>query len=352
MTGSCTATVTPPSGSSALSRAWSGELKITARIQGTNRTVERTAVVLPVMDPGWRQPEMVPGLVNTPGWEDSVEVSADGQWLIVGTYFPLDLSRCEAGSPSSAPAANRVIGPYQAPQRPGLFGAERILSRSKIRHECPSLGLTEELGLALPPAAAFGFRRQPDGSFAEPFVIGFDMDGYPWGGGFAFSFVGLPQDDRVTLLFSWDDFSNSPDTGVDQLFVDVTLGAPIVLGTYRWNTRTKATVRSGFSATRLAPDGLGAETPRRQSNGHFSGGWLWFDDDHDNNLECWFGEITEPEKVIVLVVEKGGTPVGFGQRATSPTTGPYLPPRCIGNGLIGLPPSRQLQRFPAAPNAL
>ncbi|MFV1966013.1 MAG: hypothetical protein ACC628_11355 [Pirellulaceae bacterium] len=198
---------------------------------------------------------------------------------IVGTYFPVDLSRCEAGSPSSTPAANAVIGPYQAPQRPGLFGAERILSRSKIRHECLSLGLTEAMGLALPPAAAFGFRRQPDGSFADPFVIGFSMDGFPWGGPFAFTFVSPPQDNRATLLFSWDDFSDSPDTGVDQFFVDVTLGAPVVLGAYRWNTRTKATVRSGFSATRLALDGFGAETTTRQSNGHFAGGWLWFDDE-------------------------------------------------------------------------
>jgi len=276
--GSYQATVKPPSDSSR-QRAWSGELKITAKIDRTNKIVERTAVVLPFVDPGWKQPEMVPGMVNTPGWEDSVEVSPDGQWLIVGTYFPLDLSRCEAGSPSSSLDANKIIGPYQPPLRPGLFGAERVLSRTKTRHECPSLGLTEAMGLALPPAAAYGFRRQPDGSFGDPFVIGFDMDGYPWGGPFAFTFLGRPQGNRAKLMFSWNDFTDSPDTGIDQFVVDAKLGEPIVLGTYKWNTQHKVTVLSEFSSRKLALSGLGAGTPKRQSNGHFAGGWLWFDDE-------------------------------------------------------------------------
>jgi hypothetical protein len=48
-----------------------------------DRTVSRTALVLRDVGPAWGQPEAAPGLVNTPAYEDSSEVSPDGEWLVI-----------------------------------------------------------------------------------------------------------------------------------------------------------------------------------------------------------------------------------------------------------------------------
>lgn len=62
----------------------SGEVPITAAVAVAGLTAEssKIAVVLPIFDSAWGQPEAVPGYVNTLGYEDGPEVSQDGQWLL------------------------------------------------------------------------------------------------------------------------------------------------------------------------------------------------------------------------------------------------------------------------------
>ncbi len=221
----------------------SGEVHV--RVVALGEQVERTAVVLPEIGAGWGQPERVRGPVNTPGYEDSPEISPDGQWLIVSNYSPVDLVCCLSGCDGSPPtdpagsACNTSLGPYAAPERPDLPGAGRIVSSTQIHDELPSLGLdlpdAQDFIVALPPVAAYGFRRQADGSYAEPFVIAFEADGSvvaPFG----FTFVAAPQGAAAQVLYALNDLripDEAPESTDNDLWrVDLTLGQRNNLGTF------------------------------------------------------------------------------------------------------------------------
>lgn len=201
-------------------------------VEASGRAFERTALVLEVGD-RWGQPELVPGLVNTPAYEDGPEVSPDGEWLIVSNYSPIDIISCTfsvgpSGLPDPAAAAcNEVLGPVTAPERPDMPGADRVLEDDVI-HAIPELGLVGDDGgdflVPLPPVAAYGFRRQADGSFAEPFVIAYDMYGLS-NAPFGFSFV----EGTAQVIFAWDDVSSVEQDG-DLFVADLVLGEPNWLG--------------------------------------------------------------------------------------------------------------------------
>ncbi len=198
-------------------------------------TVERTALVLVDIDERWGQPELVPGLVNTPAYEDSSDISPDGEWLIVSNYSPIDLLGCLiAQDPdvpdSSLPPCNDVLGPIDAPERPDLAGRERVLSPTEILHAIPRLGITQEIigNAPLPPVGGYGFRRQPDGTFAEPFAIAYDAHGIT-GAPFGFDFVGAPDGDDVQVVFAWLDPS-APATDGDLITATLELGVVNDLG--------------------------------------------------------------------------------------------------------------------------
>jgi hypothetical protein len=197
----------------------SGEVRFVASVSNSDAGASRTAVVLPTIDPQWDQPESVGGLVNTPGTEDSSTISPDGQWLIVGTYSPVDILSCHLGF-GSGPADGRnaacqtSLGPISGPARPRMPGASRVVSPTRILQNAPSLCVTAPDGgnvelplpdggtfvLNLSPTTAYGFRRQPDGTFAEPFVLQFASDGV--GVPFCFSFLGSPAQNVATLLYA------------------------------------------------------------------------------------------------------------------------------------------------------
>lgn len=221
----------------------SGEVALL--VEALGEQVARTAVVLPQIGAGWGQPERVRGLVNTPGYEDSPEVSPDGAWLIVSNYSPVDLVCCLQGcggaqelDPAGA-LCNTSLGPYAAPERPDLPGAARIVSPTQIHDEMPSLGIDmpddQDFVIALPPVAAYGFRRQPDGSYAEPFVIAFAADGSTVAP-FGFTFAAPPQGAAATVLYALNDLrvpDEAPESTDNDLWrVELTLGQPNNLGTF------------------------------------------------------------------------------------------------------------------------
>lgn len=277
--GGYRALVTPPFAS--------GELPITATANGTS--VSRTAVVLPFIDPRWKQPELVPGLVNTDGTEDSPTISPDGEWLIVGTYSPTDLLCClglcgEVADGRSA-FCQTALGPYSAPARPDLPGANRVTSPSHIRQVAPSICLDNpdggEVVLPLsdggtavimnPPVAAYGFKRQPDGTFTQPFAIAYDNDGFIQAP-FCFSFLNTPHEgQQAELVYGYGRYQRDP---VNRPFlVSLPLGAKVNLGT--WACDAGVAVLTGELATPL-PVG-----PRSQPAGNtsYSSGFLFSDDE-------------------------------------------------------------------------
>lgn len=119
---------------------------------------------------GWGQPRLVEGMVNTAGYEDGAHVSADGEWLMV-QYGPVYMMGLLAhGDDPGHPLNTATIGPYSAPLRPDFF-TRRIVD-GEIEHH---LVLLPEAGEVFsPPTLFYGFRRQADGSFAQPFLIALD----------------------------------------------------------------------------------------------------------------------------------------------------------------------------------
>jgi hypothetical protein len=258
--GVYTATVTPSS--------LDTEVPITATWNGLHAT--ETALVFATVDSSLGQAVAIDGAVNTPGWEDGVDISSDGQWLLVASYVPIDVLSCSVAnlSPTSA-ACTTIVGPYGAPDRPGMLGAARIAGGT-FKNTCPDVGVTTPPAtFAFMPTAAFGFHRQTDGSFAEPFVIGFDADGCL--GPYGYAFTGAPAGASAGVVFANQDPLQSGAVA-HITYAPLTLGQPNILGVYR--VVDGGVVETGATTTVLPP-----MTSTRQGNPFYGGGRLWWDDE-------------------------------------------------------------------------
>lgn len=260
---------------------------------GGGKVVNYTALMLPQLGDTWGLAEPVPGLVNTPGYEDSAEVSPDGEWLLVSDYSPVDVICCIFGTCGATPVprqdpagahCNASIGPTAAPARPRLPGLERIVSATNIHDEAPSIGLDLPLGtdfvIALPPLTGYGFRRQADGSFAQPFVLGFRVDGVSTP--FGYTFAGPVNGTAANLVFAYDDLRNvngdyGPKTGNDLFRNPVTLGVDNNFGTFSVDALGRP-VTDRFPAAVPLPSKAG-----NQGNPAVSSDGLWFDSEEDAN---------------------------------------------------------------------
>jgi hypothetical protein len=186
-------------------------------------------------------------------------------------------------------------------------GADRILSPTRILNTLPNLCAVGPDGgdfsvvidggeyvIPVPPESAYGFHRQPDGTFAEPFSIHFEDDGA--GTSFCFSFVAPVQDRSASIVFATmqagTNLPNRPTATV------LTLGAENVLGTYA--CLSGVPTYSPGAITTLPVN------PATQNAGNTSegGGYLWSDD-----------ETQQPPVALVAAVLVDG---GFGTWAPLP----------------------------------
>ncbi|MHB8874873.1 MAG: hypothetical protein ACYC8T_14385 [Myxococcaceae bacterium] len=230
----------------------SGELTLTARVQNTSTTTSKTVLLLPLVGALWDQPEPVGGLVNTAGDEDSPTISPDGEWLIVGTYSPVDLVCCMigcggfAGMDGLSPACNDAAGPVTAPERPRMPGAWRVKSPTEIFDgvaEVCAIGadggemmvLRADGGtspFALPPTASYLFHRQTDGTYAEPFVIDTGAGGF-LGAPFCYTFLdSAPAGQRASVIFGYAVQMQTPQLNPHPWFGQLTMGQDNLLGSY------------------------------------------------------------------------------------------------------------------------
>jgi hypothetical protein len=177
---------------------------------------------LPESADHWSLPEAVPGNVNTPGWEDSAEISPDGKYLIVGTKSPIDYLSCFlAGYDPHSSACNTSLTNITRASWPDFPGKQRILSDTEIDHNCPSFGYVGPNGspvpFAVPPTASYVFRQQADGSFAFPKIFSFDDDGCLAGFGYSFDSSYKPGAYRQSITYALNDPTNfdMEDTGND-----------------------------------------------------------------------------------------------------------------------------------------
>lgn len=160
-----------------------GEYLVTASAspEGSPLKKSRTAVVFDRVDKRWGQPQMVEGLVNTLGWEDSAYISADGEYLYI-MYLSISPS-CLLEEKDDDPRCHRVPGKVSEQNRPGFashFAAGRLHEDGAFENQCTAVesvytrDLFDKYDVYVPPMMAYGFRRQADNSFAEPFPVTID----------------------------------------------------------------------------------------------------------------------------------------------------------------------------------
>lgn len=254
----------------------SGELKYTLTIQGTS--LERTALILPTIDSQWDQPEAVPGFVNTDGWEDSPEISPDGEFLIVSTYSPVSLFQCILdGTLATTPSCSRNSwATYQA-WRPQMPYADRIVSPTAIVH---SSALTDPADTtnASPPVSSYVFRKQSDGSFKAPAPLYMDWSGSIWGLPFGFTFRKKISGSTYEMYFSIGDPILGSGNQLQRATIDLSLSTNL-LG--RINRSFGTLQRSDWRATPLSISGLTHQAGNPASSLYYSGtsGFVFWDDE-------------------------------------------------------------------------
>ena len=232
-----------------------GEYAITVGF--SDLTVRRSALVLQYVGDTWDQPKMVEGLVNTAGYEDGANVTPDGSVLFVqfgpvyfSGFFLASLPRASGGCGGlrlvpdrcTHPWIDTTIGPYAAPERPGFFVGRINVATGALRHNSALYGLDDdEAPIVAPITMFYGFRRQPDGSYAEPFYVAFDDAQDAIANPF-----GLHVAPPNIAVFAQQD---GQTRGADVFTMPVSLDASTTLGTYTpGNPPPRGTP---FPATRL-----------------------------------------------------------------------------------------------------
>jgi hypothetical protein len=294
-----------------------GEHRVTVSVG--DASVTRTALVLHYVQPDWGQPLAVPGdYVNTEGLEDGITISPDGEWLFVqyGPFYPtgLFIYMAEAAAHPDIwdhPWIRNCIGPYAAPQRPGFFDAR--ISDGTITHRY-GIPLLETAPLYSLPTMFYGFRRQNDGTFAQPFFIAVDDNRLanlnPYG-----LTMRMNGGASVTLAFAFNDPYGIYTDGADIVTTDIVLGKDVLLGNYREYPPTFAPLvrlaipegndNGDFGSTENDNDGT-------QGNPHL------FCDANGVIRSVWFDSEMQKDRLFVYVLETGTFPGGTWALAELP----------------------------------
>ncbi len=334
-----------------LTPAGTGEHPLTIAFEDVS--LHRTPLVLAAVHPGWGQPMAVEGLVNTEGYEDGVTITPDGEFLFVqygAIYWSgivlFDLPRAAGGcggdrlNPDRCthPWLDSVIGPIGPPERPGFFTGRISADGTTHLHNAASytLGIDQTPNLAV-TTMFYGFRRQPDGSFREPFYLAFDDEGDGIIGPYGLSFVPAGGN-LMTVAFAMDDPADADMVDLDGdgnddvqsltdvYTLDIPLGFDTILGTYA------ATGVPGEPPVRSLPfnsilvdfghtgiDGIAGT----QGNPHLhaEGGVIrsvWTDDEYDGDADT--GDLS------VYVLESGAFPGGTWSKTVLPAPVNSPPP--------------------------
>lgn len=230
--GAYSLTVTPDS---------TGLYPVTAATQGVS--ISRTAVVVKEILPGAGQPLLVPGEVNTEGYEDGVTISPDGEYLFV-QYGPIyfsgvfshqticsepgwsmyDLTTCPGKDDSTW--VFDTIGPYAAPLRPD-FPTGNIVGNRLTHMDIVVPSVANKI--ASFPTVIYGFKRQSDGTFKQPFKVAFNDD-RGVNGPFGISLV-ENSSSSYTFALAWNNYFNQLGSDKPDIYYGtMTIGANKNLG--------------------------------------------------------------------------------------------------------------------------
>ena len=287
--GTYSCTVTPTS---------TGTYPITASVGGAVLT--RKAVVLDTYMAGIGQPMAIPGdYVNTDGYEDGVTITPDGQYLFV-QYGPFYMSGilnfltiCSSSSYSAGYDLNtcsgrtnsslvfNTIGPTAGPYRPGYVTTNIV--NGQLRH-LPLVTISGVAnGIVGFPTMFYGFKRQADGTFAEPFTLAFN-DPKNIQGPFGLSFK-MNGDGTGTYVVAWNNYLNDPggDHKPDIYTGSLTFGQNTSMGTVTYSGDTYTAITPNVSLVNF-PSQVGVQgNPHLfyDTNGNVKS--IWTDDEQVSN---------------------------------------------------------------------
>ncbi len=221
--------------------AGTGVYPVTVSFGGA--TIKREALVVAEIEPGAGQPQLVPGLVNTDGYEDGITITPDGEYLFI-QYGPIyfsgvflhqsicaeagwsmyNLETCQ-GKDNSIWVFD-TIGPYDSPYRPGFPVGS--ISSGKLTHlDIVLPGVVNKIVLF--PTVFYGFKRQSDGTFAQPFKIAFnDVKGANSPFGLSFQ---MTSPITAKFVVAWNNYFNGlGDDKPDIYHGTITMGQDNNLG--------------------------------------------------------------------------------------------------------------------------
>ncbi|MBP7583424.1 MAG: hypothetical protein KBA61_05295 [Spirochaetes bacterium] len=282
-------------------------------------SITRIPLVFWDVHPDWGQPLSVPGYVNTAGYEDGVTITPDGEYLFVQTgpyrfssiYVynePRATGGCEGNrlypTRCEHPWINETYGTYTAPERPGFFSGR--FSGTTQLHNAASWGMpVDSVPLLALTTMFYGFKRQADGSFTEPFYMAFDDLGDGILGPYGLSF--RPNaDGTYTVIFSLNDILTS---AADIYTITSELGLDINLGDYELSPSGpgSAPVRGSYFPSAHVDLGDNSGTQGNSFLYYDTGGnvlSIWTDDEYDGE-----GDI-DWKKISVYVLTSGTFPSG------------------------------------------
>jgi len=295
-----------------------GEFEITVTensVLGISNTLH--PLVLGNIHDDWGQPMMVEGQVNTDGYEDGIAISPDGEYMFVQyspAYFSglilFNFPRAQGGcggdrlSPERCthPWIDNTIGPVSAPERPDFY-TMRINEDGTWRHNSVSWGMGDDtLNLFSVSNVFYGFKRQLDGSYREPFMIAFDDESDGINSPFGLSVLpdyGSSEEYLLALSFNAPDDGKNVDFDGDgnadaESLLDIytlksTLGEPINLGNFNYSGTpgTPPQRDSSFTLTQVGFSSTGIEgLAGTQGNPHLyressTVSSIWTDDEYD-----------------------------------------------------------------------
>lgn len=292
-------------------------------------SIRRDALVVNQIIAGAGQPLLVPGMVNTSGYEDGITITPDGEYLFI-QYGPLYFSGiffheeicAEAGYSryclGTCPPKDDsswvfdTIGPYTSPLRPGFPTGG--ISSGKLTHLDIPLVDDSDPGnpvnivdkIALFPTVFYGFKRQADGSFAQPFKVAFN-DAKGANGPFGLSFK-MTGPKTAVFVMAWNNYLNN--FGDD--------GAEIYHGTITMeeNTNLGDVIYSGEFYTSITPhvDPVGFISHAGvQGNPH-----LYYDVNGDIK-SIWVDDEQASHDITVYVLTAGTFPGGTWTPVTLPS---------------------------------
>jgi hypothetical protein len=267
-----------PNGRARVTPIGTGNYTITATAGALTAT--RTAIVLGSVDETWNQPEVVRGLVNTPGWEDGPSISPDGS-VLTFQYVAVSIS-CLLGGDLSAPAC-KVVGPIDAPARPRMPGASRVNADGTYVNACPSVGVPV-ITNPVPPDSLYAVHRDADGSFGDPHPIyyaGFDG---------CISAFGFQLVDATHAVYAFDNPLHPTGAGARAFRATVDPSGDVVLGTFALDGSNQIVMTTDVGVSVGDPNG-----PTQGNPGLWTqpdGSVVLFSDDEQGRADLFFNTAT------------------------------------------------------------